>query len=100
MVKTGDYNILKVLRSVDFGLYLDDGAEGILLPKRYVPEGWKIGDVIKVFVYHDGEDRLIATTDEPYGVVGDILKMKAVSVTEQGAFLEWGIMRYFKPYII
>ena len=93
MVKTGDYNILKVLRSVDFGLYLDDGAEGILLPKRYVPEGWKIGDVIKVFVYHDGEDRLIATTDEPYGVVGDILKMKAVSVTEQGAFLEWGIMK-------
>ena len=93
MVKTGDYNILKVLRSVDFGLYLDDGAEGILLPKRYVPEGWKIGDDIKVFVYHDGEDRLIATTDEPYGVVGDILKMKAVSVTEQGAFLEWGIMK-------
>ena len=93
MVQTGSYNTLKVLRSVDFGLYLDDGAEGILLPKRYVPEGWKVGDMLSVFVYHDGEDRLIATTDMPYGVVGDILKMRAVSVTEQGAFLQWGIMK-------
>ncbi len=93
MVKTGDYNTLRVLRKVDFGVYLDDGEAGILLPKRYVPEGLNEGDDIEVFVYHDGEDRLIATTDKPYGVVGDILKMKAVSVTEQGAFMEWGIMK-------
>lgn len=93
MVKTGDYNTLRVLRKVDFGVYLDDDEAGILLPKRYVPEGLNEGDDIEVFVYHDGEDRLIATTDKPYGVVGDILKMKAVSVTEQGAFMEWGIMK-------
>jgi uncharacterized protein len=93
MVKTGDYNTLRVLRKVDFGVYLDDGEAGILLPKRYVPDGLNEGDDIEVFVYHDGEDRLIATTDKPFGVVGDILKMKAVSVTEQGAFMEWGIMK-------
>jgi uncharacterized protein len=93
MVKTGDYNTLQVLRKVDFGVYLDDGASGILLPKRYVPEGLNEGDDVEVFVYHDGEDRLIATTDKPFGVVGDILKMKAVSVTDQGAFMEWGIMK-------
>jgi uncharacterized protein len=93
MVKTGDYNTLRVLRKVDFGVYLDDGEAGILLPKRYVPVGINEGDDIDVFVYHDGEDRLIATTDKPFGVVGDILKMKAVSVTEQGAFMEWGIMK-------
>jgi uncharacterized protein len=93
MVKTGDYNTLRVLRKVEFGVYLDDGAQGILLPKRYVPNGINEGDDINVFVYHDGEDRLIATTDKPLGVVGDILKMKAVSVTEQGAFMEWGIMK-------
>jgi uncharacterized protein len=93
MVKTGDYNTLRVLRKVDFGVYLDDGEAGILLPKRYVPAGINEGDDIDVFVYHDGEDRLIATTDKPFGVVGDILKMKAVSVTEQGAFMEWGIMK-------
>ncbi len=93
MVNTGDYNILKVLRQVDFGVYLDDGADGILLPRRFVPAGLKEGDKIKVFVYHDGEGRLIATTQIPSGTVGDIVKLKAVSVTPQGAFLDQGLMK-------
>ena len=93
MVNVGDYNVLKVLRKVDFGVYLDDGAEGILLPKRYVPAEVKEGDALKVFVHHDSEDRLIATTQQPFGKVGDILKLRAVSVTQQGAFLDWGLMK-------
>ena len=93
MIKTGDYNILKVLRKVEFGIYLDDGAEGILLPKRFVPENVKEGDELKVFVYHDGEERLIATTQQPYGAVGDFVKLKTVSVTPQGAFMDWGLMK-------
>lgn len=93
MIKVGDYNLLKVLRSVEFGFYLDDGAEGILLPKRFVPEGLKAGDDIKVFVYHDSEGRIIATTQHPKGVVGEIVKMKTVTVTNQGAFLDWGLMK-------
>jgi predicted RNA-binding protein (virulence factor B family) len=93
MVKVGDYNLLRVLREVDFGVYLDDGEDGILLPKRFVPEGLAVGDEIKVLVYHDSEGRLIATTQEPMGVVGDIVKLKAVSVTNQGAFLDWGLMK-------
>lgn len=93
MVKTGEYNFLKVLRQVDFGVYLDDGAEGILLPKRFVPANTKPGDELKVFIYHDSDDRLIATTQQPLAVLGDIVKLKAVSVTEQGAFLDWGLMK-------
>ena len=93
MVKVGEYNTLKVLRAVDFGLYLDDGQEGILLPKRFVPAGAKIGDELKVFLYHDGEDRLIATTQEPKGVLGDIVRLKAVSTTSHGAFLDNGLMK-------
>ncbi len=93
MVKVGEYNQLKVIRAVDFGMYLDDGAEGLLLPKRFVPAGTAIGDELKVFVYHDGEDRLIATTQEPKGVLGDIVKLRAVSVTPQGAFLDMGLMK-------
>lgn len=93
MIKVGEYNQLKVLRSVDFGIYLDDGQEGILLPKRFVPAGTKDGDELNVFVYHDGEDRLIATTQKPLGVLGDIVKLRAVSVTQQGAFLDWGLMK-------
>lgn len=93
MIKTGDYNILKVLRKVEFGIYLDDGGEGILLPKRFVPDNTKEGDELKVFVYHDGEERLIATTQQPYGAVGDFVKLRTVSVTPQGAFMDWGLMK-------
>ena len=93
MIKVADYNTLKVMRAVDFGLYLDDGHEGILLPKRFVPEGVKVDDEINVFVYHDGEDRLIATTQTPKGKVGDIVKMKAITVNQVGAFLDWGLMK-------
>ncbi len=93
MVKTGEYNTLKVLRQVDFGFYLDDGAEGILLPKRFVPANLSPGDELKVFVYHDSDDRLIATTQKPLGILGDIVKLKAVSVTGLGAFMDWGLMK-------
>mgnify|MGYP003339476155 CR=1 FL=1 len=93
MIKVGEYNDLNVSRIVDFGLYLDDGKEGILLPKRFVPENAKIGDTLRVFIYHDGEERLIATTQIPKGILGDIVKLNAVSVTPQGAFLDWGLMK-------
>ena len=93
MVNTGEFNKLKVLRQVDFGIYLDDGAEGILLPKRFVPANAKPGDELNVFVYHDSDDRLIATTQQPLGKLGDIVKLKAVSITDQGAFMDWGLMK-------
>lgn len=93
MINIGNFNNLKVLREVNFGVYLDDGQEGILLPKRFVPPGIKAGDELKVFLYHDGEDRVIATTQIPMGVVGDIVKLKAVTVTAHGAFLNWGLMK-------
>ena len=93
MIKVGEFNTLRVIRTVDFGVFLDDGKEGILLPKRFVPAGLKVGDELEVFVYHDSEDRLIATTKKPLGTVGDIVALKAVSATKQGAFLDWGLMK-------
>jgi uncharacterized protein len=93
MIKVGEYNTLKVIREVAFGIYLDDGAEGILLPKRFLPASVKIGDELSVFLYHDGEDRLIATTQKPKGILGDIVKLKTISVTPQGAFLDNGLMK-------
>lgn len=93
MIQVGNYNTLKVSRKTDFGFYLDDGADGILLPKRFVPRGLRIGDEIKVFIYHDSDNRLIATTQEPKGVVGDVVSLKCVSTTEHGAFLDWGLMK-------
>ncbi len=93
MVEVGKYNLLKVIREVDFGVYLDDGADGILLPKRFLPTATAIGDELNVFLYHDGEDRLIATTQHPKGVLGDIVKMRAVTITQHGAFLDMGLMK-------
>jgi predicted RNA-binding protein (virulence factor B family) len=84
---------LTVKKELAFGLILEDGKEGILLPKRFVPKGAKPGDKLKVFLYHDGEDRLIATTQEPKGILGDIVLLTAVNVTPLGAFLDWGLMK-------
>ena len=93
MIQVGMHNTLKVSRKVEFGFYLDDGKDGILLPKRFAPKGLRIGDEIKVFLYHDSDNRLIATTQQPAGVVGDIVQLKCVSTTEHGAFLDWGLMK-------
>lgn len=89
----GQFNLMRVDRKVDFGFYMDDGAEGILLPKRFVPSGLQVDDTISVFVYHDSDNRLIATTQEPFAVVGDIAALKVVDITGQGAFLDWGLMK-------
>ena len=75
-IRLGDYNQLKVVKKVDFGLYLDGGDEGeILLPSRYVPEGSKVGDELTVFIYLDQEERPVATTEHPLAKVGGLLKV-------------------------
>lgn len=93
MIEVGRYNILKVLRKTEIGVYVDDGAEGILLPKRFVPDGIRVGEEIQVFLYHDSENRMIATTQKPYGIVGEIVLLRCVSTTSAGAFLDWGLMK-------
>lgn len=93
MIQIGQYNTLTVSRKVDFGFYLDDGGDGILLPKRFVPKGTKIDDQLEVFLYHDGENRIIATTEKPKGVVGDIVLLKCVGLMGAGAFLDMGLMK-------
>lgn len=93
MIKIGEFNTLEVLRITDFGVYLDDEADGILLPVRFVPEGTAIGDTVRVFLYHDSEQRIIGTTLKPKGVVGDIVKLKVVAVNDLGAFMDYGLMK-------
>lgn len=94
MIQIGKYNTLKIVKDLDFGVYLDGGNElEILLPARYVPKNVKPGDEIEVFIYHDNEGRLIATTARPLAVVGEFKFMEVKSVNQIGAFLEWGIMK-------
>lgn len=94
MLNIGNYNTLKIIKILSFGAYLD-GGEGkeILLPTRYVPNGAQVGDEVEVFIYHDNEGRLIATTLHPKAVVGEFAFMQVKSVNTTGAFLDWGLMK-------
>ena len=94
MIKIGKTNNLKVVKKVEFGLYLDGGESGeILLPKRYVDESMEVGDELDVFIYCDSEDRLVATTEKPLIEVGEFGLLKAVEVNRVGAFMEWGLQK-------
>ena len=81
-------------------MYLDGGMEGeILLPKRYVPKDCKPGDELRVFIYLDQEERLIATTQTPLAQVGEFACLEVAWVNQYGAFLNWGLMKdLFVPF--
>lgn len=99
-IELGKYNQLEVVKTVDFGVYLDGGDDGeILLPTRYVPEGCQPGDMVNVFIYLDNEERLIATTLQPKVQVGEFACLEVAWVNEFGAFLDWGLMKdLFVPF--
>ena len=91
-MKIGNFNELRINRTVDFGVYLiDDDTHEVLLPKRYLTPEMKVGDTIKVFVYNDSENRPVATTEVPVAEVGDFALMRVKAVNKVGAFMDWGL---------
>ena len=104
MIELGKVQELTVVKKVDFGVYLgekmDAGQEErVLLPGKKVPAGTKEGDKFQVFIYKDSSDRIIATTDRPKAVLGELAVMKVAQVTRIGAFLDWGLEKdLFLPY--
>lgn len=99
-IELGKFNVLEVVKTVDFGVYLDGEQEGeILLPTRYVPDNCQIGDFLNVFLYLDNEERLIATTLTPLVQVGEFACLEVAWVNQFGAFLNWGLMKdLFVPF--
>ncbi|NIB44571.1 GntR family transcriptional regulator [Pseudomaricurvus alkylphenolicus] len=94
MVSIGQINHLKVVKQVDFGVFLDGGSDGnILLPRRYVPQQAEVGNSLDVFIYLDSEDDLIATTETPKVMVGECAYLKVTDVNQHGAFLDWGLSK-------
>ena len=91
-MKIGEIQTLSVSRVSDYGLYLvdEEGAE-VLLPNRYVSLAQKVGDEVEVFVYHDSEDRIVASTERPYITAGRVAWLKVVDKNIHGAFLDWGV---------
>ncbi|MVN77960.1 GntR family transcriptional regulator [Hymenobacter sp. HMF4947] len=90
-MRLGDFNDLEIAREVSIGFYLTSDDGDLLLPEKYRPVGAHVGDVIRVFVYRDSEDRLIATTLEPLAVVDSFAALTVRDVGAPGAFLDWGL---------
>ena len=91
-MRTGQIQTLTVARISDYGLYLSDGEGGeVLLPNRFTKLDMREGDEVSVFVYHDSEDRLVASTETPLIRVGEVAALKVVDKNVHGAFLDWGL---------
>ena len=98
-LKIGEYNRLRIIKEVPFGLYLDGYEDEILLPLQYVPESYQIDEIIEVFIYRDSKDRIIATTLRPKATINQFAYLEVHSVTPLGVFLEWGLAKHlFVPF--
>ena len=95
MIRLGEIQDLTVVKRVDFGVYLADEEtdvrEKVLLPIRQVPEGTKTGDRLRVFIYRDSRDRMIATANQPGITLGQVGLLRVSQVGKIGAFLDWGL---------
>jgi predicted RNA-binding protein (virulence factor B family) len=98
-LKIGEYNHLRIIKEVPFGLYLDGYEDEILLPLQYVPETYEIDQFIDVFIYRDSEDRIIATTLKPKATINQFAYLEVKAVTPLGVFMEWGLAKdLFVPF--
>ena len=102
MIEIGKFNTLIILRETEPGLYLaeeEQSEEVILLPHKYKPDQFEIGDPIRVFVYLDNEERPIATTLEPYVKLNQFAYLHCADVNKFGAFMDWGLEKQlFVPF--
>lgn len=95
MIELGNYNTLKILRETAVGLFLgDDDVDDLLLPLKYIPDAFNIGDDINVFCYLDHEERPIATTLKPLIKRNTFGWLRVAEVNEFGAFLDWGLEKH------
>lgn len=101
-MRLGEYQELVYVKKVEFGIYLAEAAGGeerVLLPFKQVPEGIQVGDKVKVFLYKDSKDRMIATTNEPKLTLGGYAVLEVKEVGKIGAFLDWGLEKdLFLPF--
>ncbi|KGO83565.1 GntR family transcriptional regulator [Flavobacterium beibuense F44-8] len=99
MIEIGQYNTLKIQRDTSVGLYLTDGSKDVLLPNKYVPRKFEVGDELAVFVYLDHEERLVATTLKPYITLNDFAYLRVSYINKFGAFVDWGLEKdLFVPF--
>lgn len=99
MLQIGVYHTLKIDRETKVGLFLTNGKDDVLLPNKYVPNDFTIGDDLTVFVYLDHEERPVATTLKPFISLNSFAVLKVSYINKFGAFLNWGIEKdLFAPF--
>lgn len=99
MIEIGQYNNLEILKFEPQGAYLTDTTESVLLPKKYLEEGWKEGDSVEVFIYKDSEDRMVATTEKPKITLNSFAPLTVAKNTPHGTFMDWGLPKdLFVPF--
>ena len=90
-MKLGERQTLTIDRIKEFGVYLSDGEESVLLPKKEVPSGAARGDEVEVFLYRDSSDRRIETTAQPLITLHQTALLRVKETSRIGAFLDWGL---------
>ena len=102
MLHIGEFNTLKILRDTKVGLFLgseETQEDDVLLPNKYVPKEFSIGDDLTVFIYLDHEERPVATTLKPYIKLNEFAHLKVNYMNQFGAFLDWGLEKdLFVPF--
>lgn len=95
----GKTNTLTIARETTVGLFLTDGTTDVLLPRKYMPKVYEVGEEIDVFLYLDHEERPVATTLRPYVQLNEFAHLKVNYMNEYGAFLDWGLEKdLFVPF--
>ena len=102
MLAIGEYHTLKIDRDTEPGLFLkDDAGNEVLLPNKYKPKSFDIGDELEVFVYLDHQERPVATTIKPFVKLDEFAYLKCAEVSEIGAFMDWGLEKHlFVPLLV
>jgi len=100
MIEIGMFNILIVARDSDHGLYLEDASgEDVLLPNKYCPDEFEIGEEMEVFVYLDNDERKVATSEDPKIFMHEFAFLEVRDVNNIGAFMDWGMDKeLFVPF--
>lgn len=93
MIEIGCYNTLEIHKFTPQGAYLTDGNESVLLPIKYLDSNWKEGEELKVFIYLDSEDRMVATTETPHMQRDEFACLEVIQTTPFGAFMDWGLSK-------
>lgn len=93
MLTSGYYHSLKIQRFTPHGAFLNNGEDEVLLPQRYLTSEMEVGQVLDLFVYTDSEDRLVATTETPLAIAGEMKPLQLKALTSFGAFFDWGLSK-------